>query len=260
MRAAGMNRIKPTINTLKRIIASKNLFKIYRQQTLRHHTAVLRDVGRRNIFVNDSGLHDEGDAADGGDVVERIAVERDDVCLEPERDGADFVLQIQGLRSERIGGDERSHGVLAGIANTVDQLFRVAAVGAGNCVSAKNDFQAGDFQRAAHEVGVQRKRLLHLLEAGLRIVADAEIARFIVEVILNYEADLRIEVSAMLGHQTEVVVGGESPVLDFRASGERGHAYGIAISVDESAKAVFFRFITRGVELFLRKRGAAAIA
>ena len=45
----------------------------------------------RRVLVDDAALHDEDDAADGRDVFEGVAVERDDVGLEAGRDGAEAV-------------------------------------------------------------------------------------------------------------------------------------------------------------------------
>src|ERR1044071_2252509 len=91
------------------------------------------------VLVDAAALPHEDDAADGRDVSERVAVERDDVGLEAGRYGADAVAEAQRLRPERVGRDERRHRLDAAVPHALDELLGVAAVRAGQRVRAEDD-------------------------------------------------------------------------------------------------------------------------
>jgi hypothetical protein len=48
----------------------------------------------RDIFVHPSALHHEYRAAGGADVLERVAVEADDIRLHARQKGPDFIAQV----------------------------------------------------------------------------------------------------------------------------------------------------------------------
>src|SRR5689334_4151136 len=64
-------------------------------------------------------FHDEDDAAHGGDVLQGVAIEGDDVGVESGSDGAGASLDTEGFGRERVGGNHCSHGVLATGLHTI---------------------------------------------------------------------------------------------------------------------------------------------
>src|SRR5579864_3306304 len=95
---------------------------------------------RCQIHDDFSAFHDENNAAYGGDVFERVAIESDDVGVEAGRDGAGAILDTEGFGRERVGGNHRSHGVLATGLHAIEEFLGIAAVSAGDCVGAEDHF------------------------------------------------------------------------------------------------------------------------
>jgi len=50
---------------------------------------------RRNVLEDLAAFHHERDARHGGDIGERVAVERDEVCLVAGRERADRLVEIE---------------------------------------------------------------------------------------------------------------------------------------------------------------------
>src|ERR671922_1175191 len=73
----------------------------------KHRAVIASSIASGCRFVHEdfSAFHDEDDAAYGGDVLTRIAIESDDVCVEARSDGASAVLYTECFGSERVGGD-----------------------------------------------------------------------------------------------------------------------------------------------------------
>src|SRR5260370_36084454 len=92
------------------------------------------------IAVEFAGLHDEDDAADGGDVFKGVAFDGDEVGIEAWGEGAD------GLgHGERFGGygggtDDGVHGLIAGVTGAIDELLGITSVGTGDGIGAEDDF------------------------------------------------------------------------------------------------------------------------
>ncbi len=63
-----------------------------------------------------------------GDVVERIAVHRNDFRLLPLREQADPVRHTQRFRSHGRPGEQRIHGSVAAVLHPIDELLGVAAM------------------------------------------------------------------------------------------------------------------------------------
>src|SRR6266480_1945838 len=56
------------------------------------------------VLVNHTALHHKYDAAHGCDVCQRIAIKRDDVCLQTGRDGTDLIGHVERFRRQVICG------------------------------------------------------------------------------------------------------------------------------------------------------------
>src|SRR2546425_5940072 len=105
----------------------------------------------RHTLINHAALHHKDDSPHSGDVLQRIAIKRNDVCLQTDRDRADLIGQTYRLRAERIRGNHSRHWIYAAVPDAIDELFGIASVRARDCVGAKNDFQASDLRSAAHQ-------------------------------------------------------------------------------------------------------------
>src|SRR5690242_1568290 len=92
----------------------------------------------RSVPVDFAGLHDEDYAADGGDVVERVAVDRDEIGLHAFGDGADLAGEAERLGCHGRAADDCVHGLVAAVLDAVDELFGVAAMGSGDGVGPEN--------------------------------------------------------------------------------------------------------------------------
>src|SRR6476619_5423071 len=80
--------------------------------------AFLRSGGYgRDVLVYLAALHDERHPCDGGDVRERIAVERDEVGFVAGRERANRLVQMHRLRGERRRRDDRVHRLLIALAH-----------------------------------------------------------------------------------------------------------------------------------------------
>src|SRR5262249_4512171 len=74
----------------------------------------------------------------------------------------------------------------------------------------------------------------------------------VIDVVLKYEAYLRIEDRPMLGHELELHVGRECPVLDLRASGKRRGTYAAgADRMYDRAQSLRSRLAAQGGELLV---------
>src|SRR5579872_5825404 len=59
----------------------------------RYDARVARNVMTSNVLVNHAAFHNEHNAADCGDVIQRISIESDNIRLQSRRDRTNFVLQ-----------------------------------------------------------------------------------------------------------------------------------------------------------------------
>src|SRR6266699_1872064 len=148
---------------------------------------------RRLIHEDRAAFHHENDATDRGDVLEGIAVEGNDVGVQAGSQRTDAVPEPERLRDQRI------HGFLSAGLHAIEEFFCVAAMGARHGVGPKNDFKPARSDGVAKELLKLRQHLLHGFKRRLGVIADAEIVRFVVEIILKHQAGLRIKISAALG-------------------------------------------------------------
>jgi len=63
----------------------------------------------RGILVNNTALHDKYDAANGGDVFQRIAIKGNDVGLQSRCNGANLIRYAKRFRAKRVGRDHCRH-------------------------------------------------------------------------------------------------------------------------------------------------------
>ena len=95
------------------------------------------------VFVDDAGLHDEGDVLEDLHVFERVAVDGDDVGPLAGFDRTDFVgpaHEVGGVDGAGLDALQRRHAELIDV--DVD-LMRVEAVRVDGGVGAERDFDAG---------------------------------------------------------------------------------------------------------------------
>src|SRR5712692_9732527 len=62
------------------------------------------------------------------DVLQRIALDGDEIRLIPRRDRADPIAESERLRGERSGGDDRRHRILPAPLHAIDELLKIASV------------------------------------------------------------------------------------------------------------------------------------
>ena len=103
--------------------------------------------------------------------------------------------------------------------HAVKKFFGVAAVRSRHCIGAVNDFQSRDFQRALHQIGIQRQRFLHGGKALFGVTVNPNETLLVLQIVVDHQPDLRIEECAVLGHGAQIIVGGEGPVFHHRATG-----------------------------------------
>src|SRR5207245_2242400 len=112
-----------------------------------------------NLFVLDrwlihedfSTFHDEDDAAHGGDVLEGVAIEGNDVGVEACSDGAGAILDTEGFGGQRVGGNHGGHGILAASLHTIQEFLGVSPVGSGDRIGPENDFEPASDDGAAKQ-------------------------------------------------------------------------------------------------------------
>src|SRR4029077_2068829 len=122
--------------------------------------------------------------------------------------------ETERLRGARGRGNDGVPRRLPAVAHPAHELFGIAAVRARNGVGPEDDGEPGRRQGAAKRGRRERERPLHGGEALLRIVADPEKARLVVEVFAEDEAALRIEVRLLRGKLRERRFVREDAVLD----------------------------------------------
>ena len=181
---------------------------------------------RRETLHYVAALHHPRDTAERLDVLERIALDRDQVGLEAGRHGADRVLHLQRLGRARRDLGDGFHRREARDLHAIDHLARVLPVRAGSGVGAGEELQARHLHRPLEHLELHRDAVFRELEAGLVVVADPEIARLVLEVVLRDEPDVGFEVRPSLLHQKELRVRHLAPVRHGPAAGERGGADG----------------------------------
>src|SRR5207249_8269930 len=180
----------------------------------RWNTAPTRLRGWRDVLRHCASLHHEYNAPQRGDVFRRVAVDADQVGLEPGGYGADRVRQRERLSRERRRGHDRGHRRLAADLHPINQLFPVLPEGARDGVGAEHDAELGASQRLLEHCEYEGDRSMHLREPLLGVVLHAEKARLVVEVVLEHEVQVRIEERPVIGHEVEGYLIEQYAVLD----------------------------------------------
>ncbi len=131
---------------------------------------------------------------------------------------------------------------------------------AGHGVRPHHHLEPRRPDRLAEERAVHRHDLLHEPEPRLRVVADAEEARLVLEVVLDHEPDVRLEVGATLRHQRELRGRGARTVRHARAPRQCGGTDGGGgVRVHPGAHALRARLTARRRDLQVGERLAAAV-
>src|SRR5690349_8274044 len=91
---------------------------------------------------------------------------------------------------------------------------------AGGGVGAHDDLEILVLDRPLEHVELERDAFFSRLEPLFRVVAGAEVAWFVLEVVLRDEADVGLEVRTVLRHQRELTIGQLTSMRDGRAAGE----------------------------------------
>src|ERR1700740_2057991 len=120
----------------------------------------------RQVHKDLSAFHDEDDATHGGDVLEGVAIEGNDVGIEARSNGAGAILDTEGFGGQRVGGNHGGHGILAARLKPKEEFFGVMAMRAGNRVGPENDFETASDDGAAKELLKFGQDLLHDVEGG----------------------------------------------------------------------------------------------
>src|SRR5258708_7464987 len=195
----------------------------------------------RNILIDPAAFHDEYDAADSRDVVQRIAFDGDEIGFEARRDGTDFLAEAERFGGERGGADDGLHWGHAGIAHAVDELFGIAAVSTGDGVRAEDDFHVV-LAGVLYDCVERLQNVLHVLETGVIIVANAGEIGLVIEVVVEHQ-EVGVEVDAAVAEHVERRIVEERPVFDRGAAGLSGrHGARGGVGVDDGAQAQFLRF------------------
>jgi hypothetical protein len=99
------------------------------------------------------------------------------------------------------------------------------------------------------------------LETGLVVIADAEITRLVLDVVLQEEAGLGLEIGPVRSHQVRFCVGDLGTMRDRRAAGEcRGTDRGGRVRMHPDPLAQRLRLAAGGENLLVAERLPAALA
>src|ERR1051325_496933 len=90
-------------------------------------------------FVHHALSHDEDDPADGGDVGDRIALDRNDVGFVAGLELAELVAHADRVGRQRVRRDERGHRALPAVLDAPNEFLGISAMRAGGRVSRKDD-------------------------------------------------------------------------------------------------------------------------
>ena len=129
----------------------------------------------------------------------------------------------------------------------------------GHRIRAKHDLESRRGHGLANEFMFYGKNLLHRGKAFLGVARRPEEFCFVLQIVFDHEAGLRIEVRTVLRHELQILRRCEGAVFDLRASRQRCRRNRFSISVHKRAQALFLGFIARRVELLLRERHAPAL-
>ena len=167
------------------------------------------------FLVNPSALHDELHISQRRDLLRRIAGDDHDVRLVGRRDAADLLAEIHRLGGERCRADDRVHRLLAAVLHPREDSRALwpwppatASVPIGILMPA-----ASAFLNTSVTSGIPA--CMNAKPSG----GDARIEVFVVmlEVVLQHEADVRVEVDVGVFHRLDRGVIGEDAVVDLRA-------------------------------------------
>src|SRR5580698_3443384 len=216
------------------------------------------ELRRRSVPVNNAAFHDKDHAPNGGDVLQGISFDRDDVRIEPRRDRANPIGHTQRLCAHEVGGDHRIHGLDSTVAHAMNEILRVAPVRAGDRIGAVDNFQPGYPHRAAQEFLMRLDESGHRGKAFLGVVRGRQIQVLELKISFKQQPRLRIEVRSALGHEFQILVRRAKAVLDFGAAGKSRGADRVAVGMHERAQALLLCFVTGGSQLLLRHGHGAA--
>ncbi len=184
------------------------------------------------VFVDHAGLHDEVDVLEDLDVLERVAVDGDDVGPLAGLDGAGAVgpcHEVGGVDGAGLDGCKWRH---AELVHVDVEFVRVEAVGIDGSVGAKGDFYAG-LDRFRGVLFFDGADILHLL-----LVEGREVAVLLHPVDEVSGGD---EVGALLFHESDVFVVDVGAVFDGVNAcfgGEEDALCAVGVRGDLAAEAV----------------------
>ncbi len=207
-------------------------------------------------FHGPAAFHHEHDFADGGDVLDRIALHRDQIRLESRRDGADLIAQAERRRGHGSAADDRVHGIVAPVLHAIDEFLEIAPMRARHRIGAEHDFHPMR-PRALQNVGHHRQSLFHVGEPFFVVVADAHVFRLVVDVVVQHQK-IRVEEYAALPHQVERCVIEHRPMLNAGAAGQNRRARAVGrVRVHHRAETLCAGLAASGIDL-LRGHGLLA--
>jgi hypothetical protein len=207
-----------------------------------------------DILKHLAALHHEDHLAHIRDVFQRAAGRSDDIGLHPWRDATDLVLHAQRLGSRVLGRHKGRNRLLTAISHTVDEFLEVAPVCARSTVRSEDDLHLLR-QRSFERVDPDRDTLLHVIESSFIKVSDSQIARLVLDVVMQQETEVRIKIRAVFQHQIEHLVSKPISVLDRgAASKNRGPGALRPLRMDHRPLAQCPSFPAAGLKLCIRKR------
>jgi len=123
------------------------------------------------ILINRPALHHKHAAADRCSVLQRIAVEGDDIGLHAGSQRADLVLHVHRLRRDGGGRFNRLHGILPALTHSNDEFFVISAMRPGHGVGAIDNLQILVGEGLFEGVAGDRESLFHERKSLFVIVA-----------------------------------------------------------------------------------------
>ena len=113
------------------------------------------------------------------------------------RERADAVLQTQSRRVQRCHSDNRVPGGLTALLNAIDDFLRVPTMRAGIGIGPHDDLQVlVPYRHLEHREALGDRRF-HEFEGLFVVVTGPEIARFVLDVILEKKTGLGLEIGAV---------------------------------------------------------------
>src|SRR5215831_13908591 len=127
-------------------------------------------------------------------------------------------------------------------------------------VCAHHHLKPGRPQRHREHWAAEGVSLFHRGKAFFGVIAEAQKAHLVLEIVWEVESDIGIEPNAVLSERGEGFLGREHAMLDSGAAGSRGayHRF-CALRMDHRAQALGTSFAADGIELFLREGRRTAL-